>query len=182
MQDQTHFTPRLLYSSQQLDRILIEIDGNLTFLILGSLMTIVGGLGWGKWLTLRGTSPDVLNEKIKRLQEEANHFRGIVGQQRGEFKINSDYDVNTDDGLVSIANSITPGILDLLPKDVQTQVKGLLNSPDVVDLLHEIYKKHPNEVKQLLGGFLKTDSKSSVTNDQQQQQKEQQALEDLGAA
>jgi len=179
MQDQTHFTPRLLYSSQQLDRILIEIDTNLTILLLGSLLAIIGGLGWGKWLALRGTSPDVLNEKIKRIQEEANHYRGIVSQQRGEFKIDSHHDINTDDGLVSIANSITPGILDLLPKDVQTQVKGLLNSPDVVDLLHEIYKKHPKEVKELLGGFLKTNGKSSSTNEPTPEQLQ---LESVGGA
>jgi len=160
-------------------RSLIEIDTNLTFLILGSLMTIVGGLGWGKWLSLRGSSTEVVNDKIQRLQEEANHYRGIVSQQRGEFKIDSTHDVNTDDGLVSIANSVTPGILDLLPKDVQTQVKGLLNSPDVVDLLHEIYKKHPKEVKELLGGFLKTNGKPSSTNEPTPEQIQ---LEQVGGA
>lgn len=126
-------------------------------------MAIIGGLGWGKWLTLRGRDPDVLNDKITRLQEETNHYRGIVSQQRGEFKIDSPSNINNIDDITSVANSVTPGILDLLPKDVQTQVKGLLSNPDVIDLLHEIYKAHPKEVNQLFGGFLKNKTEGSQT-------------------
>lgn len=105
-----------------------------------------------------------MREDFEGVQKELGYWRGKVHQQRQKFKVDGDYNLDDDSDVVSLAKSILPGFLDFLPKDVQDKAKGLLNNPDVIELFNEIYKKHPKEIKNLFGGFLKKGSIESASS------------------
>jgi len=171
-------TPIILITIVYDHRSLLEIDTNVTILVLGSLMAIIGGIGWGKWLSVRGGDPSIADEKIKSYKDQAAYWRGVVGQSRAKFKVDGDYNLDNPNDVVSLTNNITPGLLEILPKDVQDKAKGLLKNPDVIDLLQEIYKQYPGEIKELLGGFMKGKAGSTSEPGQLSQDK----IAELGAA
>lgn len=164
----------------------MEIPLNLVILVLGTLVTIAGGSIGVKLVSNRHMTPDYIQDKMTNLKEDYNdlkkenhYLRGKVSQVRQKFKVDDDYDLDNDNDLVSLAKSVLPSISEFLPKDVQKHVTTFLSNPDVVELISEVYKKHPKEIKQLMGGFLK---KGSGTSSSDQGELETKALQEAGGA
>lgn len=162
------------------------IETNLVILILGALLGCLGA-GFGvKWIGLQANTPERAKQTVERMKEdidglkkEINYWRGKVSKNRQSLQTEDQYDLSNDSDIVSLAKSVLPGILDFLPKDVQKGAKKLLENPDLIELLNDIYKKHPKEIQSLMGGFLKKDSRSTFSDTSESQTR--QLFQDQGA-
>jgi len=124
-----------------------------------ALSVVVLGLFWGNLkrndVSFYKDKENDLKNQIKYYRDEVHRLNGTIGKQRSQFQVDGDYNLNDKGDLASLAKSILPEILGFLPKNVQESAKGLLNKPELVDLLETAYKLFPKEVSQMLGGFLK---------------------------
>lgn len=163
------------------------IDPTVIILVLGVFLGSIGGVLGLKWLSLQANTPERARELIERkkeevdeLKKEVNYWRGKASKNKQALQVDGNYDLDDDNDLVSLAKSIMPGIVDLLPKDAQKHVSTLLSNPDFLPLLGEIYEKFPKESKQLLSGFLKNTKSSS--GQEAESSTNQKALFDAGGA
>ena len=149
------------------------METNLVILVMtlfgGCILTVLAL----KWLSIQEKSPERQKDKVERLEEEIellqkeiNKYRVRATRAQQKFQVEGDYDLDDSNDLSSLAKSIAPGIIDLLPKEAQTHARSLLSNPDLIPLLGEIYEKFPKESKQLLSGFLKNSKSSSGQEDQ----------------
>lgn len=152
----------------------MELDTNVVILVLGTLVSVIGGTIGVKLVSTRHQTPEYQLEKLKNLQgdyddikKENRYLRGKVSQVRQKFQVDDNFDLDNDSDIVSLAKSILPNVIDFLPKDVQKQAAGFLSNPDIIELANELYKKHPEEVKKFLGGFLKKSSSQNSSNSEE---------------
>jgi len=99
------------------------------------------------------------DDDVKILKSEVSHWRGKFNSQIHKVKVDGDYNLDDDDSLVSLAKSILPEVSKLLPESAKPYIDNLLKNPDMLDILASIHKKFPSETKQILGTFVKTNSK-----------------------
>jgi len=147
---------------------LVEYVYDLTVILVTGILAITGvilGLFWGN---LHKTNPSLMqaketsyNETIQFLRSENNRLNGSINRQKQKFQVEGDYDLNEKSDVASLAKSVLPAIVDFLPENVQKVARSLLNDQGIIDLLDSFYKDHPDEIKSLLGGFLKGGSKKS---------------------
>lgn len=104
---------------------------------------------------------ETLSEQIEFYRAEVHRLNGSISQQRKKFTTDADYDLDDKTDLASLAKSLLPQIVEFLPQSVQDAAKGLLTKPEVVDLLVEIHRQFPNEIKSLFSGFLKGNKPST---------------------
>lgn len=150
---------------------LVEYVYDLTIVIVTGILAIVGivlGLFWGN---LRKTDPSLMqakessyNETIQFLRSENNRLNGSINRQKQKFQVEGDYDLTQKSDVASLAKSVLPAIVDFLPENVQTVARSLLNDQGIIDLLDSFYKDHPEDIKRLLGGFLKGGTKKESSS------------------
>jgi len=97
-------------------------------------------------------------EQIKELKKELTRWRGKVGKNFQDLQVEGDYNLNETSDLASIAKMVLPNILDILPPEIAVKAKGFLDNPELIDMGLKLYEKHPEDVKLLLGKFIKKGS------------------------
>jgi len=141
-----------------LDHVIIDVTLVSIVGILG-LSGVILGLIWGNNKkndpNFHKAKEETMQNQIKWYRDEVHRLNGSISKQRQKFQTDGDYDLDNDGDLASLAKSLLPQIVEFLPSSVQQHAKGLLNKPEVVDLLVEVHKQFPNEIKSLFGGFLK---------------------------
>jgi len=134
---------------------------------------VVLGLIWGNNRkndpNFHKAKEETMQNQIKWYRDEVHRLNGSISKQRQKFQTDGEYNLDNDGDLASLAKSLLPQIVEFLPQSVQDHAKGLLNKPEVVDLLVEVHKQFPNEIKSLFSGFIKgnkpkTDGSLEVTS------------------
>lgn len=135
---------------------------DITIIAVVSIIGISGIVLGFIWSGLKKNDPNFYKAKEETLKEQVEYFRdeihrlnGTISKQRQKFQTDGEYNLDDQGDLASLAKSLLPQFVEFLPQNVQTHAKGLLNNPEVVDLLEEIHKRFPKEVKSLFSGFLK---------------------------
>jgi len=130
---------------------------------------IIGGKLVNTWLKTKENPLEIetlkeitdnYDDDVKILKSEVSHWRGKFNSQIHKIKVDGDYNLDNDDSLVSLAKSILPSISTVLPEAAKPYIDNLLKNPDMIDILAEIHKKFPSETKQILGTFVKTNTKA----------------------
>jgi len=141
-----------------LDHLIIDV----TTVSIVSILAVSGVLIGCIYAKSRSNDPNFIHAKEDRLIEdnealkkENSYWRHKANQQRGDIKVEGNYDLDDDGSIVSLVKSVLPGVIDLFPEDIQKNAKGLLTNPDLIDLAHEFYKTDPAGVKKLLDSFIK---------------------------
>ena len=158
----------------------LQLIYDITTVLVTAILAALGGILGVYWGWLRGHSSDFYKKKTDEQAKEINYWRGRVSKSTQMLKVDGDFDLSDESDIVSLAKSVAPGLVDLLPKDVQDKARSLLNNPDMINLFSEIYKQHPKEIQSLLGGFLKKGAITSSSNTPELEAQE--ALQQSGGA
>jgi len=108
-------------------------------------------------------------EQIKEHKKEISRWRGKVGKNFQNMQVEGDFDLGESSDIASLAKLLLPNVLSFLPPDIASKAKGLLDNPEIIDMGLKLYEKHPEDVKLLLGKFIKkaTGSKGTSSNTSQ---------------
>lgn len=142
----------------------LQLVYDITTVLVTAILAGLGGILGVYWGHIKGHGTDFYKKKAEELSKEINYWRGRASKHTQNLKVDGDYDLSDESDIVSLAKSVAPGLVDMLPKDVQDKARSLLNNPDMITLFSEIYKQHPKEIQSLLGGFLKKGAISSSGN------------------
>jgi len=141
---------------------LVEYVLDLTIVITIGVLGLVGVVLGLKWGSIKGNQPNFYKERedqyknrIVELGTEVHRLNGTIGKVKSKFRVDSDYNLNEKSGVGSLAGKLLPDILGFLPENVQKQAKAFLLEPDVIDLFATLYKKYPDEIKNIFAGFVK---------------------------
>jgi len=147
---------------------LVEWIIDVTIISVIATLGIVGVILGLIWSNSRKNDPQFWKDKdqdtknqIKYYRDEVHRLNGSISKQRQQFQVDGEYNLDDKGDLASLAKSLLPEIVNFLPQSVQQQAKGLLNKPEIIDLLEEVHRQFPNEIKSLLGGFLKGGSQNT---------------------
>jgi len=102
-------------------------------------------------------------EQIKELKKELTRWRGKVGKNFQDLQVEGEYNLDETSDLASIAKMVLPNILDILPPEIAVKAKGFLDNPELIDMGLKLYEKHPEDIKMLLGKFIKKGSAKSTS-------------------
>jgi len=142
-------------------------------LILGLAFSTVlmGGVIGLKWVQMHSLDKRFVTNKVNQYKEladeykkEAARWRGKVGKNFQGMQVEGNYDLSSEDDLGAIAKAVLPNIIDFLPPEIQSKAKGFLDNPEMINVAIELYKKHPEQIKSLLGKFVKGGSKSNSSD------------------
>jgi len=129
------------------------------------IVVVTGGFMGIQVMKLRTLDKNVVKsrimmyeEQIKELKKELTRWRGKVGKNFQDMQIEGDYNLNETSDLASIAKMVLPNILDILPPEIAIKAKGFLDNPELIDMGLKLYEKHPEDIKMLLGKFIKKGS------------------------
>jgi len=141
---------------------LVEYAIDLTLIVITGILGIVGVVLGLKWGSIKGNHPtffkereDAYQNRIKEQGVEIHRLNGTIGKVKSKFRIDSDDNLSEKSGVGSLAGKLLPDILGFLPENVQKQAKAFLLEPDVIDLFATLYKKYPDEIKNIFAGFVK---------------------------
>lgn len=153
---------------------------DITIVVVTGILSLLGGVLGVYWGHIKTHDTSFYKKKADDYQKECNYWRGRASKQTQMLKVDGDYNLGDDADITSLTKSVIPGVLDLLPKDVQEKARSLLNNPDIIDLGVELYKSHPKEIQSLLGGFLKKGA--ITTGDNTPELEAEAALQSSGGA
>jgi len=148
----------------------MDITTAVVILVPMILGLIIGGKLVNTWLKTKENPLETeslkeiaanYDDDVKILKSEVSHWRGKFNSQVHKVKVDGEYNLDDDDSLVSLAKSILPEVSNLLPENAKPYIDNLLKNPDMLDILASIHKKFPSETKQILGAFVKTNSKTT---------------------
>ena len=128
------------------------------FIIVGSLISIFGGIVGIIWARSRNVDPSIIRKKvklyedtIKELEYESMHWKGKFNQTKQLPSVEGDFNLSDVGSVEALIQTVLPKVKGLLPKDLQ----GLADDPNVVKYAMQLYQQNPDKAKQLLGKFLK---------------------------
>lgn len=134
------------------------------------IVVVTGGFMGIQVMKLRTLDKNVVKsrimmyeEQIKELKKELTRWRGKVGKNFQDIQVEGDYNLNETSDLASIAKMVLPNILDILPPEIAVKAKGFLDNPELIDMGLKLYEKHPEDIKMLLGKFIKKGSGKSAS-------------------
>lgn len=129
---------------------------------MGIFVMAIGGFLGMQWIKFRSLDANYVNTKISQAKEmmeeykkDAQHWRGKYGKKVEGLQVEGDYDLNNDSDIGALAKMVLPNLLEFLPSDIAKKAKGFLDNPELIDMGIELYKKHPDEIKSILGKFVK---------------------------
>jgi len=141
---------------------------------------IMGGVIGLKWVQMHSLDKKFVDNKVRQYKDladeykkEASRWRGKVGKNFQNMQIDGDYDLNSESDLGDIAKMVLPNIIGFLPPEIQNKAKGFLDNPDMINMAIELYKKHPKQIQELLGKFVKGGIKSNSSDQTQLTTKEE---------
>jgi len=145
-------------------------------LVLGLAFSVVisGGVIGLKWVQMHSLDKHFVDNKVRQYKDladeykkEASRWRGKVGKNFQNMQVEGDYDLNSESDLGDIAKMVLPNIIGFLPPEIQNKAKGFLDNPDMINMAIELYKKHPKQIQELLGKFVKGGIKSNSSDQTQ---------------
>jgi len=145
--------------------VCLEFIENITPLVIGSMTVLLGGFMGLKWTQYRALDGKYVKQRVTQYKEladeskrEMQKVKGKLSQNFQNIQVEGDYDLNNSSDLGTLAKQVLPSLLQTLPSDIQKQAKGFLNNPEMIDMAIGLYKKHPEEIKNLLARFVKKGS------------------------
>jgi len=154
------------------------LDFFTTVLILGSIVTVIGGAIGFKLVASRGKSMEngVFNDRLGLLQDENKELKkylksnkGSLAQLKQGLTIPEGEEINEGnfDGVIK-------GLIGKYQHMCPPQFRFLLNDPAIVSFLLEEAKKHPEQTKDVLKHFISKngDGKESSSAESKQEQLE----------
>jgi len=141
--------------------------------ILGLMFStvVMGGVIGLKWVQMHSLDKKFVDNKVRQYKDladeykkEASRWRGKVGKNFQNMQVEGDYDLNSESDLGDIAKMVLPNIIGFLPPEIQNKAKGFLDNPDMINMAIELYKKHPKQIQELLGKFVKGGIKSNSSD------------------
>jgi len=83
------------------------------------------------------------------------HNIGRVSLEFQDLQVEGSYDLTSSSDIGSLAKVVLPNILSLLPPEIANKAKGFLDNPEIIEMGLKLYEKHPEDIKLLLGKFIK---------------------------
>ena len=136
----------------------------LAYTIIGVTSSLIVGFVGYNWVKRRDTDPKIVGKKLKlyedmiqELEYEVKRWKGKFNQTKQGVYVQGDYDLSNVDSVEALIQSLLPQVKTMLPKNLQ----GLADDPKIVKMAIDLYKQNPEKAKELLGKFVKRDSKST---------------------
>jgi len=134
------------------------LDLFTTVLILGSIVTVIGGAIGYKLVSKKGTSMEngVFNDRLQLLQDENKELKKYLKSNKGTLAQlkqgltlpeGETLDGDNFDGVIK-------GLIGKYQHMCPPQFRFLLNDPAIVSFLLEEAKKHPEQTKEVLKHFI----------------------------
>jgi len=152
----------------------------LTLLVVAMTGVLMGGFMGLQWTKLRALDQKTVKNRIEQYKDIANDYKkesqrvkGQLAQKFQDVQVEGNFNLDEMGDLGLIAKQVLPSIMGILPPDIQKQAKGFLNNPEMIDTAIALYKKHPEEVKNLLARFVKKSSGSKQASNKENTPNEQ---------
>jgi len=131
-------------------------------IVMSATVVIMGGVIGLKMVQYKALTPNFVNSKVKQANDLANeykkdaqHWKGKFGRQFQDLQVEGSYDLTSSSDIGSLAKVVLPNILSLLPPEIANKAKGFLDNPEIIEMGLKLYEKHPEDIKLLLGKFIK---------------------------
>jgi len=110
------------------------------------------------WLKTRTIAPKYLQSMVKDLNNSLEHqkketriWRGKFNQRNQTPQVMFDGDIDSPDAVGQLVKEVLPEIRNIVPREW----RKYLDSPKMVDMAIELYKKNPDAGNKLLQKFIK---------------------------
>jgi len=136
----------------------LEVTLDLTTVILGPIVAIMGGIVGIIWAKNSKLNPKIVNSRIKHFEDRIDELeidnkklRGKIAQSKQIPSVQGDYNLDNIDGVESLIKSVLPHVKGILPKELQS----LVDDPGAVKIALDLYKQNPDKAKNILNKFIK---------------------------
>jgi len=147
------------------------LDLNTTILILGSIMTVIGGAIGLKLAASRGKSMSndsfqsrlgILQAENKELKKYLSSVKGTLAQTKQGLTLPEGTDLeNQDSGF----DNIIKGLIGKYSSMVPPQLRPFLQDPAVINFLLSEAKKNPEQTKEILKNFISNNGSVTKSTD-----------------
>jgi len=137
----------------------------IIILVMGTIMVGMGGVIGLRWVSMHSLDRKFVNNKVNQYKEladeykkEASRWRGKASKNFQNMQVEGDYDLTSADGIGDVVKTLLPNLLSILPPEIQSKAKGLLDNPAILEMAVKLYKDNPDVIKSLLAKFVKKGS------------------------
>lgn len=162
------------------------LDFYTTTLILGIIVTVIGGAIGLKLASSRGKSMsnDIFNERLELLKDQNKELKkavsisnGVVSQMKQGITLDDGVDLEKmDNGAV---DGVIKGLISKYAQMAPPQLRPFLSDPAIVNFLLDQAKKNPEQTKEVLKQFLGKNGKIATT--EETKESEQELISEQGA-